>query len=136
MTAGPDGGVFYGLPYTPGAAGAGGVGAAAAQPQVAAVQASVQPVNGSPQLVATLGPVPPSSLWLVRRITVQASAACSAYVYVGGLLPANIVSGTASGDFDENDTNQPIIVPCGQELAVVWTLASGTALARVEYQQA
>ena len=131
MSTGPEGGRFAGDPYV----ARGGQSAAAPivigiRPYVAYADAKL--VAG--QLVATLGPPRNGTAWEVRRITVQASAlAVNAYVYVGGPVPQNLVSGTSSGHFDENDTNQPIFVPENVPMSVAWSTATGTASVRIEY---
>lgn len=72
--------------------------------------------------------------WLVRRITVQADITGRAFVYEGDAQRQNIVSGTRSGTFDENDTRQPIFIPEGSQMLVIWpSAASGFASARIEY---
>lgn len=101
------------------------------RPAIAAVPARL--VGG--QLVASWQYVNGTALWLTR-ITVSATAGDSstrAFLYVGAVDPANLVSGTASGAFDENDPNQPIFVPEATPVNVVWTTAAGSALARLEY---
>lgn len=69
----------------------------------------------------------------LTRMTVSADTACAAYLYVGTPERVNLVSGTASGNFDENDPSQPIYVPEGTPVTVVWQTAIGAALVRVEY---
>ena len=128
-----------GEPYYPPPGGSSSTTAATtgsgARPEIAYAPASV--VAG--QLVARLGPPSPGYAWEVRRITVQASDAASyptAYVYVGlDTNPANLVCGTASGAFDDNDTNTPVWVPEGAQLIVAWSTATGTAGVRIEYTE-
>jgi hypothetical protein len=101
-----------------------------ARPAVAVAYAAI--VGG--KLRATFGPPAPGRAWLVRRMTVQNSETGRAYVYVGDEQPQNIVSGTRSGTFDENDPRQPYFVPEGSPLLVVWqSVTTGEALARIEY---
>ena len=133
MVYGPEGGAFTGYAYIPpttdGPAGAAS-NTAGARPLVAYAAARV--VAG--QLVAVLGPPGTGTAWEVRRITVQSSAlATSAYVYVGTIDPQNLTSGTSSGHFDENDCNEPLFVPEGTALTIVWSTAVGNAGARIEY---
>lgn len=100
-----------------------------ARPTVQAQRAVV--VAGA--LRATFTP-PPAKSWLVRRITVQNTEFGQAFVYVGDAQPQNVVSGTRTGTFDENDTSQPIFVPEGSPLLVIWTsVTTGVAWARIEY---
>lgn len=102
-----------------------------ARPQIAVARAQL--VAG--QLVASWQEVNGYAVALTR-ITVSATQADNttrAYVYVGPVAPENLVSGTRAGAFDENDTNQPIFVPEGTPLNVVWNTAIGTATARLEY---
>ena len=92
-------------------------------------------VDGAGRTVATFT-APANVDWLVRRIVVQSNTQGTAYVYVGGqIAPANLVSGTYSGLFDENDAHQPYLVPAGQSMFVVWT-AGGVCQARIEYVEA
>lgn len=77
---------------------------------------------------------PPGFAWSVARITVQSDVDGLAYVYVGQVIPENVVSGTFAGMFDENDATQPYYVPAGSQLVVAWP-AGGHCLARIEYQQ-
>lgn len=123
--AGPTAGAFTGTVWEPPAETA----TPAPRPLVATQAAAL--VGG--QLVASLTP-PPGVAWLVRRITVQNSVPGRAYVYVGALVADNIVSGTVSGEFDENDANQPYLVAEGTAFSVVWA-AAGTARFRIEYDE-
>lgn len=128
-SAGPESGRFTADPFA-----AGSVplvtteAAAAARPIVEAVPAVLVGAN----LRSTFGGAGKAAR-LVRRITVQATTATAAYVYVGDVRPENLVSGTRTGNFDENDTSQPIFVPEGTTMAVEWQTSAGTALARIEY---
>lgn len=100
-----------------------------ARPVVIAQKALI--VSGA--LRCTFTPAP-GKAWLVRRITVQNTKFGQAFVYVGDNQPQNVVSGTRTGTFDENDTSQPIFVPEGSPLLVIWTSATnGVAWARIEY---
>lgn len=81
----------------------------------------------------------PAVVWLVGRITVQSTVIGAARVYV---IPAGMavtedyfVAGTFSGDADEDDTNQPIVVPEGHVLTIVWDNAGAPARARIEYRE-
>lgn len=86
------------------------------------------------KLRATFGPPLPGRAWMVGRITVQNSNPGRAYVYVGDEQNQNIVSGTSSGTFAENEAVRPIYVPEGTTLLVVWqSVTTGSALARLEY---
>lgn len=75
---------------------------------------------------------PTTQAWLVRRIVVTSDTPGKALVYVGTLDPSNLVSGTVAATFDENDANQPYLVPEGQSMTVHF-LSGGTASARIEY---
>lgn len=125
---------FGGDRYYPPAAGpAGAVPAVAdlpARPVILTAQAAI--VNG--KLRATFGPPAPGRAWLVGRITVQNDNSGRAYVYVGDEQPQNVVSGTSSGTFAENEAVRPYFVPEGTPLLVVWlSVTTGAALARIEY---
>ncbi len=86
-------------------------------------------------LRATFTPAP-GQAWLVRRISVSNTETGQALVYVGDVQPQNYVSGTRTGQLDENDTSQPIFVPEGSPLLVVWSsLITGVAWARIEYME-
>jgi hypothetical protein len=89
--------------------------------------------DGAGRMVARFT-APPTVAWLVRRIVVQSTVSGQALVYVGSLIPENVVSGTITGEFDENDANQPYLVSEGVELAVVWA-NGGVCRARIEYQE-
>lgn len=72
----------------------------------------------------------------LTRVTLSCDGAdfnTRAFVYVGPIQPENLVSGTVSGAFDENDPNQPIYVPEGTPVNVVWTTTNGPARARIEF---
>ncbi|MBT2400645.1 hypothetical protein [Streptomyces sp. ISL-100] len=134
---GPHGGRFAADVYRPGATAAGdnfGLSSAAPFPTPASTQAV--PEMGA--LTARFSASPSGRGWYVGRITVQHDGADSprAYVYVGEPTPANLVSGTDSGHFDECEYVRPLPVPAGQDLCVVWQTADGTALARIEYTEA
>ena len=74
---------------------------------------------------------------MVYRITVTSDTQGTAYVYVGpaGVLTNdNLVSGTWSAQFDENDSRNPYYVPLGQTLTVYF-VSGGVCTARIEYEQ-
>jgi hypothetical protein len=130
VTVGPEAGRFAGQPYAP--------SGDARRPEVLSVQAKLTIVKSLPgalpYLVASATPRG-AGVWSVHRITVQGSDAVAAYVYIGDLVNPNIVSGTKSGAFDENDTVKPITVPENTAISVVWltTNVAATAYMRLEY---
>lgn len=85
-------------------------------------------------LTAVIGTAPATAAWYVQRITVEATVAAAAYVYVGTAnINANIVDGTATGQLDTADYTVPVYVPPSTTLTVVWATGTGTTNARVEY---
>lgn len=130
--AGPEGGAFSGTPYVAptSTAGAGAQGTRT-RPSVAQTRATL---DSSGRMVAAFT-APVTAAWLVGRIVVQSDIRGQALVYVGSVIdPANLVSGTIAGDLDENDANQPYLVPEGQSMFVHW-VAGGICRARIEYQE-
>jgi hypothetical protein len=136
--AGPEAAAFSALPYYP-AGGqsdvAGGqpdvAPTARARPSRSRVTASV--LGG--QLVARHGPAP-SVGWLVRRITVTASVFCTCRVYIGlAIVPGEEETVTFSGDGDEWDGNQPMFVGPGETMWIAWASATGSASARITYEE-
>lgn len=125
--AGPTAGRFIGEPWS----GQQAPGAAGGSPRPFARSQRATLVNG--RLRASFGEPRAGQVWWVSRITVQADSPVRAYVYVGAVIPDNAVSGTGSGSFDENDPNQPYLVPEGSPLTVEWLTGVGTAIARIEY---
>lgn len=124
---------FYGDRFYPAAAGPLSadqpVSQVPARPQVLAAQGTVQ----SGALRATFNPRP-NVAWLVRRISVINTKTGQALVYVGDVQPQNFVCGTRTGQLDEDDTNQPIFVPEGSPMNVVWSSSlTGIAWCRIEY---
>lgn len=104
------------------------------RPEIAAVTA--QDVGDA---LAAVWTAPGGAAVLLTRITVQCSDNAgrpAAYVYVGDRADQNLVSGTSSGHFDENDPNQPYFVPESTPVTIVWTTTTGTASARLEYLRA
>lgn len=76
---------------------------------------------------------PPQPLyWYVYRITVRSDVQGEAYVYVGNPSDYSLVSGTYSGDFDENEAVTPYVVPIGTPFVVEWP-SGGNCFARIEY---
>jgi hypothetical protein len=134
---GPNGGRFAADIYQPTAAAAAdnsGLWVAAPLPSIASTNA----VAEAGQLRARFLAPASGRGWYVGRVTVQYTGPDKprAYVYVGTPDPANLVSGTRSGAFDESEYTRALYVPAGQSLCVAWLSASGTALARIEYQEA
>lgn len=134
---GPNGGRFAADIYRPGAAAVAdnsGLSAAAPLPSIASPAAVVQ----SGRLTARLTAPASGRGIYVGRITVQYTGSSSprAYVYVGEPVPANLVSGTRVGTFDECEYVRPLYVPAGHDLCVAWESSTGTALARIEYTEA
>lgn len=132
--AGPTSGRFSGTVYTPPAAGVRTLAdtdpatTSSTRPSVAHASAAV---DSAGRMVATFT-APTTAAWLVRRIVVQSTVRGQALVYVGGIEAGNLVCGTVAGNLDENDPNQPYLVPEGQALAVHW-VDGGTCSARIEY---
>jgi hypothetical protein len=126
----PDGSryaTFGGTPYVAPPATEGG--APVVRPAV--LTAAATTVNGVCAAVLT---APATAAWLVHRIVVQNSVKGRALVYVGTVGREAVVSGTVSGEFDENDTHAPIFVAESTPLTVVWD-NPGDALARIEYRE-
>lgn len=134
--AGPAGGAFSGTVYRPPAAGTQALDGSvdpttATRPLIAQKAATVDPEG---RMVSTFT-APVTAAWLVHRILVQSTVRGQARVYVGAAIdPANLVSGTISGNLDENDANQPYLVPEGQSMFVHW-LSGGDCRARIEYRE-
>lgn len=142
---GPEGGRFGYYPDPPRASSAGaGSGPATinALPRVNPVTA-VRLTSDTSKLVADCGAPAAGLMWSIRRMSVQGPALTRALVYVGDYnSPSSWVNGTNSGDLDETECVQPIIVPTGQKLYLVWTLKAGgafpagtVATVRVEYDE-
>jgi hypothetical protein len=98
------------------------------RPLVAVQQATATPATLVFQLPAGVA-------WLVRRITVQSTIPGYCYVYAGGAQPPNLVSGTFSGLFDEDDTNTPIFVEESSQLTLVWPNGGAPVTGRIEYAE-
>lgn len=129
--AGPTAGAFSGEVYTPPAASTATGGTTTTRPVVLTAQAKA---DGSGRMVASFT-APATLAWLVRRITVQSTVRGQALVYVGGAIaPENLVTGTIAGNLDENDANQPYLVPEGLTMFVHW-VAGGVCTARIELDQ-
>lgn len=132
--AGPEAARFSGTVYQPpgeqtySLAGDGSTTTSTTRPSVAHATAAA---DSSGRMVAEFTP-PPTETWLVRRIVVQSTVRGQALVYVGTVDAANLVSGTVSGNLDENDPNQPYLVPEGTALRVHW-VDGGVCSARIEY---
>ena len=122
------GAAYGGDRYTPDAAGA--VVPSASAPRPLILQAVAQSEAGTMRARFTPDPWP----WLVHRITVQSDTLGTALVYVGEPAAENLVSGTFSGDFDENDASSPYLIPEGSPLIVEWP-AGGICRARIEYRE-
>lgn len=84
------------------------------------------------------GPVPAGHLWKVQRLVVFAdsTAYSTCLVYVGKPTASNLVDGTDNGNLAVADMSQPIVVPEGQTLTVVWTglTAGSSCTARCQYE--
>lgn len=132
--AGPTAGAYSGAVFVPGGATDPTAPTTTAPSALPFVLWAAASVDAQGRTVATFT-APPTTDWLVRRMLVQSTVQGQALVYVGAIVPANVVSGTVSGAFDENDANQPYLVPAGQSLSIVW-LSGGSAQARIEYENA
>lgn len=64
--------------------------------------------------------------YLVRRMVVQGVAGTAARVYAGEPDPLNLADGTNAGAADVADYAQPLYVPEGLPLVVVWANSDGT----------
>lgn len=70
----------------------------------------------------------------ITRIRVNCDVACTAWVYFNSRTPANLITGTYAGGLDEYDAAQPIWVPDGTKVLIVWdTQRAVSAHARIEY---
>lgn len=130
--AGPTAGAFSGTVYqAPTTAQADGTTTTDTRPLIATT-AAVQDSAG--RMVATFTASALAAMQ-VYRIVVQSDTRSQALVYVGSTIePENLVSGTIAGDLDENDANQPYLVPENQRL-FVWWKGGGNCRARIEYRE-
>lgn len=76
----------------------------------------------------------PAAYWLVRRMIVLSDTPGECRVYLGTVSDENQISGTYSGDFDENDANQPYLVPESTALIFEWP-SGGACHARIEFEE-
>ena len=118
-----------GVPWVPPAAAGTSGTAQTARPSIYSVTAAAGP-DGLPRAEFR---EPGGAACYLTRVTVSSSVASSAYLYVGDVSRANLVSGTSAGNFDENDTSQPIYVPEGTSVFTCWDKASTDAILRLEY---
>lgn len=132
--AGPQAGAFSGTVYTPPAAGTQAVDGSVdttTTTRPSSAQA-VAKADSAGRMVSTFT-TPVTVAWSVRRIVVQSTIRGQALVYIGSSIdPANLVSGTIAGNLDENDANQPYLIPEGQSMFVHW-VSGGVCRARIEY---
>lgn len=131
--AGPTAGAFTGTVYQAPATAAASDGTTTTDTRpLIGTTAAVQDSAG--RMVATFT-APATAALEVSRIVVQSDIRSQALVYVGTSIEAeNLVSGTIAGDLDENDANQPYLVPENQSL-FVWWKGGGNCRARIEYRQ-
>lgn len=102
-----------------------------ARPAVYSVTA--QPITGPDGAPALGASVTFPGLAQVRRITVSSTSRCLCRIYVGTPGVSTLTSATTAGDLDENDCGaNPITVPEGAPLWIVWDRTDGAAGARVE----
>lgn len=78
-------------------------------------------VNGSGAARVQLGPVPPHQAWMIRRLSVSATAGPITFrLYRGTVpMPAAFVDGTSSGEADT--TSDPLPLAPGDVLTGEWT---------------
>jgi hypothetical protein len=69
-----------------------------------------------------LGPVPPSQVWQITRMTVSATSTlqptCS--VYDGAAVPANLMDATRTGNQDVSDFGTPYQLQTAESLLFRW----------------
>jgi len=63
--------------------------------------------------------------YLVRRFLVQGPDGAEARIYVGEPSQLNLADGTRAGELDIADYAQPLYVPRGIPLVVIWTDSAG-----------
>jgi hypothetical protein len=75
-------------------------------------------------------------LWLVDRAVVSCTSTTEsvARVYENAAAPGFLLSGTASGNFDEADYPTGMLVQSGGQLLIVWTQASDGAVGTARLQ--
>lgn len=127
---GPAAGRFGGTVFVPGQSATG-----LPVPHVSTASATVDP---SGLFVAILGTPGSGVAWHVTRMVLQGPAAVAVVTVGDRRSPSAIADATAHGSFDVGEFVQPIIVPSGNELAVVWqgvTDASTPGTVRAEYME-
>lgn len=75
-------------------------------------------------------------MWLVDRAVVSSTstAQTAARHYNGSTGAGRLLSGTNSGNYDEADYPNGLLVPAGGQLLTVWTLADAGAVGTVNLQ--
>ena len=87
--------------------------------------------------MATFAPVPYDYYWYVEIISVQCNSTSQTQCYVYNqtpLQPQNIVSTTNSGNLDQDDRHQPILIQPTQQMSIQWTNASVGSIGTAQIQ--
>jgi hypothetical protein len=87
-------------------------------------------------MTATADQLDTAELWLIDRAVVYttSTAATALRLYTGAVAPGRLLSGSASGNFDEADYPQGLLIPAGGQLLAVWTGADNNAIGTVNLQ--
>lgn len=107
--------------------------------QPTTIQINTLPATSSGIITAIFPQVPYDYYWYVEIISVSCNSTTSTqcYVYVDTpLQPQNVISTSNSGNLDQDDRNQAILVEPTKLMTIQWTGASlgSIGTARIQYK--
>jgi len=107
--------------------------------QPVSIQINTLPATSSGVITAAFPAVPYDYYWYVEIISVSCNSTTSTqcYVYVDTpLQPQNVISTSNSGNLDQDDRNQAILVEPTKVMTIQWTGASlgSIGTARIQYK--
>lgn len=107
--------------------------------QPTTLQINTLPATSSGIITAYFPTVPYDYYWYIEIISVSCNSTSQTQAYVYNatpLTPNNIISTTNSGNLDQDDRNQPILIQPTNTMAVQWTNASigSIGTANIQYK--
>jgi len=105
--------------------------------QPTTIQINTLPATSSGIITATFPMVPYDYYWYVEIISVYCNSTSQTQAYVYNQLPIapqNILSTTNSGNLDQDDRNQPILIQPTNAMSIQWTNASVGSIGTAQIQ--
>jgi len=105
--------------------------------QPTTIQVNTLPATSTGIITATFPVVPYDYYWYVEIISISCNSTSPTQAYVYNqlpLAPQNVLSTSNSGNLDQDDRNQPILIQPTNAMSIQWTNASVGSIGTAQIQ--